>query len=108
MDTHPANVGLLMQRIQAEANALKAEIKAFQAREKRAEMHEKHQVTMTQIEAQTHSNQQQSAQIDLAASRLVLEQKSAFFKLKFGMNSPASEHLMEKQTLGLMGASDGD
>jgi len=108
MDTHPANVGLLMQRIQAEAKALKAEIKAFQAREKRAEMHEQHQVTMTQIEAQTHSNQQQSAQIDLAASRLILEQKSAFFKLKFGVNSPASNHLMEQQTLGLMGASDGD
>ena len=108
MDTHPANVGLLMQRIQAEANALQAEIKAFQAREKRANLHEQHHNQMMQIEAQTFSNQQQSAQIDLAASRLVLEQKSAFFKLKFGMSSPASGHFMEKQTLGLMGVDDGD
>ncbi|HEY9300439.1 MAG TPA: hypothetical protein VIQ31_29565 [Phormidium sp.] len=102
MDTHPANIGLLMQRIQAEAQALQAEIKAFQAQEMRAIEHEQHHNTMAQIEAQTHNNQQQSAQIDLAASRLILEQKSAFFKLKFGMQSPASEHLMEKQTLGLL------
>ena len=108
MDTHPANVGLLMARIQAEAKALQAEIKAFQAQEKRANEHEKHHTVMGQIEAQTHGNQQKSAQIDLAASRLILEQKSAFFKLKFGMNSPASNHLMEQQTLGLMGANDGD
>lgn len=102
MDTHPANVGLLMQRIQAEANALQAEIKAFQAREKRANLHEQHHNSMMQIEAQTHSNQQQSAQIDLAASRLVLEQKSAFFKLKFGMQSPAENYLMDNQSLGLL------
>lgn len=106
MDTHPANVGLLMARIQAEANALKAEIKAFQAQEKRANEHEQHHIKMASIEAQTHSNQQQSAQIDNAASRLILEQKSAFFKLKFGVNSPASGHLMDNQTLGLL--SDGD
>lgn len=102
MDTHPANVGLLMQRIQAEANALKAEIKAFQAQEKRANEHEQHHTIMGQIEAQTHSNQQKSAQIDLAASRLILEQKSAFFKLKFGVQSPASDYLMDKQSLGLL------
>ena len=70
-------------------------------------MHEQHHNTMMQIEAQTFSNHQQSAHIDLAASRLILEQKSAFFKLKFGMKSPASEHLMDKQTLGLMG-TDGN
>ncbi|HLO87789.1 MAG TPA: hypothetical protein VK203_22665 [Nostocaceae cyanobacterium] len=108
MDTHPANVGLLMARIQAEAKALQAEIKAFQAQEKRANEHEQHHTTMASIEAQTHGNQQKSAQIDLAASRLILEQKSAFFKLKFGMNSPASGHLMEQQTLGLMAVDDGD
>lgn len=102
MDVHPANVGLLMQRIQAEAKALQAEIKAFQAREERAKLHEQHHVTMAQIETQTHSNQQQSANIDLAASRLVLEQKSAFFKLKFGMQSPAENYLMNKQSLGLL------
>lgn len=97
-----------MQRIQAEAKALQAEIKAFQAQEKRANEHEQHHTIMGQIEAQTHSNQQQSAQIDLAASRLILEQKSAFFKLKFGTQSPAENYLMNKQTLGLMGANDGD
>lgn len=105
MDTHPANIGLLMQRIQAEANALQAEIKAFQAREQRANLHEQHHTTMAQIESQTHANQQQSANIDLAASRLILEQKSAFFKLKFGMQSPAENYLMDKQSLGLL---DGD